>query len=520
MGPPTWAPPVELSASEEVIIKRIKRAKLFAFLRLNRLYIFNDEFQDELATIFKDSTVGYSPVPPAQLALATILQAYLGISDDEVIEEMLMDQRWQLVLDCLECEKTPFCKATLVRFRKALIKQELDQRLIDRTVEIAKEKGGFGSSQLRVALDSSPLWGAAKVEDTYNLLGDALRKAVSVIAAQQGRGLAEIAHELDTSIVSGSSLKTALDLNWDDPRERQNALSIILSSLNFVEEWMQSQSKPDEFEVAQSTLVVARVIESQNVTLDSQGVPILSKGVAAYRRISIEDPDMRHGRKSSSQKINGYKRHVLKDLDIGVIRAVALTKANTPESAATVDISRDLKFPHTQLSELHIDRAYLSSHWVTERSENLKIFCKSWPVRNFGRFDKNAFVFDWDHHLISCPNQVSIPFELGKVVHFPQHECAICPKRESCTNSQKGRSVSIHSDESLMQELRARQSTAIGRAQLRQRTTVEHALAHIGHWQGNRARYIGLRKNLFDLRRVAVVHNLHVIARMDQVLLS
>lgn len=44
-----------------------------------------------------------------------------------------------------------------------------------------------------------------------------------------------------------------------------------------------------------------------------------------------------------------------------------------------------------------------------------------------------------------------------------------------------------------MQELRARQSTAIGRAQLRQRTIVEHALAHIGHWQGNRARYIGLR---------------------------
>ena len=35
----------------------------------------------------------------------------------------------------------------------------------------------------------------------------------------------------------------------------------------------------------------------------------------------------------------------------------------------------------------------------------------------------------------------------------------------------------------------------------------------IGHWQGRRARYLGTRKNLFDLRRVAVVHNLHVIAR-------
>ena len=90
-----------------------------------------------------------------------------------------------------------------------------------------------------------------------------------MIAVQQGRGLAEIAHELGTSIVSSSRLKTALDLNWDDQRERQNALSIILNSLNSVEEWMQSQSESDEFEVAQATLVVARVIESQNVTLDS-----------------------------------------------------------------------------------------------------------------------------------------------------------------------------------------------------------------------------------------------------------
>jgi hypothetical protein len=35
-------------------------------------------------------------------------------------------------------------------------------------------------------LVSSPLWGAGRVEDTYNLLGHALRKAVGVIARQQG----------------------------------------------------------------------------------------------------------------------------------------------------------------------------------------------------------------------------------------------------------------------------------------------------------------------------------------------
>ncbi len=56
----------------------------------------------------------------------------------------------------------------------------------------------------------------------------------------------------------------------------------------------------------------------------------------------------------------------------------------------------------------------------------------------------------------------------------------------------------------------------MGRAKLRERVAVEHTLARVGQWQGNRARYIGVRKNLFDLRRMAVVHNLHVIARMSE----
>jgi hypothetical protein len=82
--------------------------------------------------------------------------------------------------------------------------------------------------------------------------------------------------------------------------------------------------------------------------------------VAKDRRISIEDADMRHGRKSRSQKIDGYKRHILKDLESGVVCAVALIRANTPEAATTVDLERDLKFQNIHLAELHIDRTYIA----------------------------------------------------------------------------------------------------------------------------------------------------------------
>ncbi|GHO50736.1 hypothetical protein KSX_88990 [Ktedonospora formicarum] len=56
-----------------------------------------------------------------------------------------------------------------------------------------------------------------------------------------------------------------------------------------------------------------------------------------------------------------------------------------------------------------------------------------------------------------------------------------------------------------------------GRIKLCKRVAVEHTLAHVDRWQGRRARYRGLRKNLFDLHRCAVVYNLHVLARSQSV---
>lgn len=516
MRPTFWQPPVEPSAGEQTIIKRIPRAKLFVFLRQHRHELFDETFQEELAGLYQDSPLGQPPIAPAQLALATILQAYVGISDDEVIEATIMDRRWQLVLDCLDGTDSPFSKGTLVAFRKRLIEAQMDRRLIERTIEVAAATRAFGSRSLRAALDSSPLWGASRVEDTYNPLGHALRKALSVIARQQGRGLADVASEAGATLVSGSSLKAALDLDWDNPTERGQALSIVLGVLTAVEAWMGTHPEGSEAPEVQQSMATAEQVKQQDVQVTEAGTAELRKGVAKDRRISVEDAQMRHGRKSRSIRVDGYKRHVLRDLDTGLVRAVGLTPANVAEATVTEAIRADLAGQQVELSELHIDRAYLSSTWVRDRSAHLAVYCKAWPVRNGNRFLKTAFHLDWEHLLIQCPNRVALPFEPGSVVHFPTETCAACPLRERCTTSARGRSVSIHPDEALLCELRQRQLTDMGRAKLRERVAVEHALAHIGRWQGRRARYRGLRKNLFDLRRTAVVHNLHVIARLPE----
>lgn len=520
MKPELWHPPIELSDSELEIVSRIRRAKLFVFLRKIRHQLFDEQFQLELAEIFDDNPKGHPPVSPAKLALVTILQAYTGASDDEAIESLLMDRRWQLVLDCLDCQKSPFGKGTLVRFRHKMIRRRLDRRLIERTVELAKTTKEFGSAKLRAALDSSPLWGSGKVEDTINLLGHALEKVLKVCAVEQGRELAAIATEAGVSILNGSSLKTQLDLNWDLEDERSLAISKVLEALEAVENWVaqqeQTQAKiPDS---AHQNLKVARQIEAQDVENSAEGKPKIRRGVAKNRRISLEDGQMRHGRKSRSQRFDGYKRHVLKDLDTDLIRAVGLTPANVPEAWISDAISNDLMAQEVELKELHIDRGYLNSKLVRKRKPDLAIYCKAWPVRNRGgRFSKTAFTLDWEQKTITCPNQVTMTFEVGSKVQFPSFSCQNCPLKQRCTTSKRGRSVSIHPEEEFFTELRERQLSKLGRAQLRKRVAVEHSLAHLNRWQGNRARYIGLRKNLFDLRRTAVVHNLHVWARfMDQ----
>ena len=212
-----WNPSIELSKQEEQIVKKIRKAKLFVFLRQHRHELLDEAFQQELASLYRPVERGQPPVAPALLALALILEAYTGVSDDEVIEATVMDRRWQLVLDCLDTEQAPFSKGTLVAFRQRLIEGQMDRRLIERTIEIASQSQGFGPRALRAALDSSPLWGAGRVEDTCNLMGQALKKVMRVVADQRGWELAEVAREAGAELLCGTSLKAALDRDWDLP---------------------------------------------------------------------------------------------------------------------------------------------------------------------------------------------------------------------------------------------------------------------------------------------------------------
>lgn len=145
-------------------MKRLDRVrKLLGFLRLQRRRLLDDDFQAELATMYRDTGAGKPAVAPALMAMATFVQAYLGVSDAEMVELTVVDLRVQMVLDCLGASTPAFSQGALCDFRDRLIRSDLDRRLLERTVELARETGGFDARKLprslRLAVDSSPFDG-------------------------------------------------------------------------------------------------------------------------------------------------------------------------------------------------------------------------------------------------------------------------------------------------------------------------------------------------------------------------
>jgi hypothetical protein len=471
-----WSPPVATSPDEDWVLKHCKKAKLFVFLRAHRHELFDEAFQERLASMYTARTGGKDPVPPALLAMVTLLQAAMGVSDEDAVEFALMDQRWQMLLGTLGTRTAPFSQGTLFNFRERLIANDLDELLLDRSIALAQATRGFSPKALRAAFDASPLFGAGRVEDTFNLIGHAARELLRTVAERLNVELEVAAVRAGIPLVTGSSIKAALDIDWDDPKQKKAALQNLLSQVQslaaFVERELKTDLETPAFAERWATL---KQILAQDLEPDPEGGGTrIKRGTAKERRISVRDGQMRHGRKSKTSRVDGYKRHLAVDIETKLILGVAVTPANRPEAEAAPELLEDVK-RHDRLADLYIDRGYLGAPAINEeRALGTVVHCKAFPLHNHDRFTKADFMLDLEAGRLTCPAGQTVPCASGTTAHFPAGTCRACPKRMLCTTAKdRGRSVAIHVHEGFLVQLRKVQKTPEGRAELRRRVTCQ-----------------------------------------------
>jgi hypothetical protein len=516
---PTWSPPVSVSPKEQKLLKLVSgHRKLFGFLRLHRHELFDDAFQSELASMYRDTGAGSPPQPPAFMCMVLLLQGYLGVSDREAVQVSATDARWQLVLGTLGSFEPSFSQGGLQQFRERLIANDLDKRLLERSVELARKTREFDwkklPKSLRLGVDSRPLAGAGRVEDTFNLLGHAARKIAECAASLTGLSTTEICARAHAPVLLAPSIKAGLDIDWSDDTQKEAALNDLVVQVSSLSNWVGCTLGGDGLEGPITKYIEAlQLVQAQNLEENGHRVR-LAVGVAPDRRVSVEDADMRHGRKSKSRAFNGYKEHVVVDLDRRLVIAAVATPGNVHDSAAAPLLWEQLQEQNIEIAELYGDLAYAGTT-MNDDVERLGgvVMSKPWPAAHpLGLFSKTDFEIDIRARLITCPGGQRKPIVLGDAVVFDVDKCRRCVFDSQCRQptAKSGRTVQIALDEERQVRLRRLAQSKDGRGRLRARTTVEHRLAHIGAKKGPRARYRGTAKNTFDLRRATAITNLEV----------
>src|SRR5215203_2361209 len=241
-----WTPPIAPTRQEQFLLKRLDRVrKLLGFLRLHRHELFDDACQEELAAMYRSTGAGKEAHPPAMMAMAMLAQGYLGMSDAERVELTVVDLPVQMVLGCLGAETPPFSQGALQEFRERLMAADLDRRVHERTVALAKATQAFDYRKLprtlRVAIDSSPLEGAGRVEDTFNLLAHAARNVVHCAGGLLGWTDEQVCTEAGIPLLLESSIKRALDIDWNDAVEKTEAIKTFSRQLDALHGWIARQ---------------------------------------------------------------------------------------------------------------------------------------------------------------------------------------------------------------------------------------------------------------------------------------
>jgi len=310
-----WTPSTTTTKKEALLLKRLTRTKkLFGFLRQVRAELFDEAFQGELEKMYRDTGAGKAPVAPALMAMAVLLQAYAGASDAEAVELTVVDLRWQLVLDRLGADEPAFSQGALHDFRARLIRTDMDRRLLERTVEFARSRGGFDPKKLpkdlRVAMDSMPLEGAGRVEDTINLLGHAARKLVECVADLVGKPFRQVCVSAGIPVLMAPSIKQGLDCEWGDPEQKAEALTRLVEQLESLQQWIQRRLSTEVGEPPlKDRLQVLKDLLAQDLEPDPNNPrgKRIRDGVAPERRVSITDSERAQEQDQALQRLQATR---------------------------------------------------------------------------------------------------------------------------------------------------------------------------------------------------------------------
>ncbi len=250
--------------------------------------------------------------------------------------------------------------------------------------------------------------------------------------------------------------------------------------------------------------------------------------------MSIHDPEMRHGHKSSSRRFDGHKAAIVVDTDSRLITAVEVLPGNAPDNApdnsgALELVEQSETNTGVPVEEAMGDAAYGDGGTRQDFADAGRTLTARVPGRpDRKHFPKEDFHIDLEAGACTCPagnvartmapagrrtGQTGRTYRL-EAFRFDAAVCGVCLLRSQCVAAKPGtgRTVQLHPQEALLQQARALQQSEAFAGHRERRVVVEHRLARLVQLGIRQARHFGRVKTKFQWYLAATVANLTLVA--------
>ena len=339
-----------------------------------------------------------------------------------------------------------------------------------------------------------------------------------------------------------SSIKGEAVIDWSDRKARRKLWGEIVADADRLLELarqalerlsadsMERQRIVDAAELLGQLLLQDVELKSGDGDAAAADGVSLRDGVSKDRMLSVHDPELRHGHKSSHRRFNGHKAAIVVDTDSQLITAVDVLPGNAPDHLGALELVEQSEASTGSVAEEAMgDAAYGDGgtrQTFAEAGRQLVARVPGRPERK--HFPKDDFHLDLVSGSCTCPaGQVThtmVPAgkrtdAAGRVhrlqaFQFDGAVCWACPLRSQCiaAKGRRGRRVLIHPQEALLQEARALQQSAAYDEYRARRVVLEHRLARLVQLGIRQSRYFGRVKTKFQVYLAATVANLTLVA--------
>lgn len=309
------------------------------------------------------------------------------------------------------------------------------------------------------------------------------------------------------------------DCRWREKAERERMLTRVAQdaerALAAVE---QAEGLLDD-EAVKAAHTLLRELIGQDFDIDQDGVPRLHRGTRSDRIISTVDPEMRHGRKSSQSRFDGYKLSAAAtNGSEPLILAVHVSQAGEqdgPQAKHLIDAQPLGRRPQRVLGDTAYGNGRVRAELAEREVDVLAPVPEGMVVAD--RIGKREFDIDLDADTITCPAGHTVAINTSKTgfrgANFATAMCRDCPLKPRCCPGKSRRFIRLQDHERLLQAgRRALADPATAEHLRRGRPRIERLLGLLAHRYGARKnRYIGSAKARLQAAWAAALVNLNPI---------